>query len=297
MDTLVALRLFVSIAETGSLSAAARLESVAQSTVTVALRQLEERAGATLITRSTRRLSFTHEGRQFLSRAQGILADWDAAVADARNGPLRGPIKITAPQELGRVELVPIVDRFLLKHPAVTITLHFADNVLDLVEKDIDLALRFGPLVDSTLKARLLLRARRVVCASPGYWSARGFPRQPDDLVHHNCLIHARPDASSAWPFLFEGKQISVRVRGDRVASDTLTLRDWALAGRGIMRRDAFSIRKELASGKLVTALDAFSIREANLYAVTTGGMLSQRVSAFMEFLEHELLSTDSTVR
>jgi DNA-binding transcriptional LysR family regulator len=93
MDTLAALRLFVGIAETGSLSAAARLESVAQSTVTVALRQLEERAGATHITRSTRRLSFTHEGRQFLSRAQAILADWDAAVADARNGPLRGRSK------------------------------------------------------------------------------------------------------------------------------------------------------------------------------------------------------------
>jgi DNA-binding transcriptional LysR family regulator len=294
MDTLAALRLFVSIAETGSLSAAARLESVAQSTVTVALRQLEERAGATLIARSTRRLSFTHEGRQFLSRARSILADWDAAAADARNGPLRGPIKITAPQELGRVELVPIVDRFLLKNPAVTITLHFADNVLDLVENDIDLALRHGPLVDSTLKARLLVRARRVVCASPGYWSARGFPKQPDDLAHHNCLIHARPDASSAaWPFLIEGKQISVRVRGDRVASDTLTLRDWALAGRGIMRREAFSIRKELASGKLVTALDAFSICEANLYAVTTGGIPSHRVRAFIEFLERELLSTN----
>lgn len=298
MDTLEALRLFVSIAETGSLSAAARLESVAQSTVTVALRELEKRAGATLITRTTRRLSFTYEGRQFLSNARRILADWDAAVADARNGPLRGPIKITAPHELGRVELVPIVDRFLLKHPAVTITLHFADNVLDLVENDIDLALRHGPLVDSTLKARLLLRSRRVVCASPDYWNARGYPRQPDDLADHNCLVHARPDASfAAWPFLVDGKQISVRVRGDRVANDTLTLRDWALAGLGIIRRDTFSIRREIASGKLVTALDAFSIREANLYAITTGGMLSQRVSAFMEFLEQELLSTEPALR
>src|SRR5262249_9815726 len=92
-------------------------------------------------------------------------------------------------------------------------------------------------------------------------------------------------------------KQISVRVRGDRVANDTLTLRDWALAGLGIMRREAFGIRRELASGKLVTALDAFSIREANLYAITTGGLLSQRVSTIMEFLEHELLSADPARR
>jgi DNA-binding transcriptional LysR family regulator len=100
MDTIEALRLFVSIAETGSLSAAARLESVATSTVTVALRRLEERAGASLITRSTRRLSFTHEGRQFLSDSRRILADWDAAIAGAHNGPLRGPIKITARRNL-----------------------------------------------------------------------------------------------------------------------------------------------------------------------------------------------------
>jgi len=294
MDTLDALRLFVSIAETGSMSAAARLESVAQSTVTVALRELEKLAGATLITRTTRRLSFTHEGRQFVSNARRILADWDAAIADARNGPLRGPIKITAPQELGRVELVPIVDRFLLKNPAVTIALHFADNVLDLVDNDIDLALRHGPLVDSTFKARLLLRSKRVVCASPDYWNKRGYPKQPDDLSDHNCLVHSRPDAPfAAWPFLYGGEQVSVRVRGDRIANDTLILRDWALAGLGVIRRDTFGIRRELASGSLVTALDAYSIREANLYAITTGGMLSQRVSAFMEFLEHELVSTE----
>lgn len=298
MDTLVALRLFVSIAETGGLSAAARLESVASSTVTVALRQLEEQTGASLITRSTRRLSFTHEGRQFLARARRILADWDAALGDAGNGPLRGPIKITAPQEVGRVELAPIVDRFLIDHPAVTITLHFSDNVVDLVENDVDLALRFGPLADSTLKARLLLRTNRVVCASPGYWSARGLPGRPDDLARHNCLIHARPDASSAaWPFVVDGRQVSVRVRGDRVANDTLTLRDWALAGRGVVRRDSLSIRNELASGQLVTALDTFSIGESNLYAVTTGGTLSQRVTAFIEFLGHQLLSMDLTVR
>jgi len=296
MDTLAALRLFVSISEAGGLSAAARRDSVAASTVTVALQQLEEELGATLITRSTRRLSFTHEGQQFLARARRILADWDAAVGDVRNGPLRGPIKITASQEVGRVELAPIVDRFLVHHPAVTVTLHFSDHVVDLVENDIDIALRFGPLADSALKARLLLRTKRVVCAAPAYWKARGFPRQPDDLAGHNCLIHARPDASpAAWPFVVDGKQVSVRVRGDRVANDTLTLRDWALAGHGVVRRDSLSIREELASGQLVTALDGFSIGESNLYAVTTGGVLSQRAAAFMEFLQQELPSTDLT--
>ncbi|MGO4441030.1 LysR family transcriptional regulator [Rhizobium sp. RAF56] len=298
MDTIEALRLFVSIAETGSLSAAARLGSVATSTVTVALQQLEERAGASLITRSTRRLSFTHEGQQFLADSRRILADWDAAIVGARNGPLRGPIKITAPQEFSRDGLALIVDRFLLEHPAVKITLHFADEVVELVGHDVDVALRFGPLTDSTLMARLLLRGSRVVCASPAYWNERGVPQKPDDLTQHNCLVHARPDApSAAWPFLVEGKPISVRVQGDRVANDSAPLREWALAGRGVIRRGALGIRRELSAGQLITALDVFSVGEANLYAVTTGHLLNQRVIAFVDFLEQQLLTANPTLR
>jgi DNA-binding transcriptional LysR family regulator len=298
MDTIEALRLFVSIAETGSLSGAARLESVATSTVTVALKQLEERAGASLITRSTRRLSFTHEGRQFLSDSRRILADWDAAIAGAHNGPLRGPIKITAPQEFSWHGLALVVDRFLLEHPEVKITLHFADDVVDLVGHEIDVALRFGPLTDSTLKARLLLRVSRVVCAAPAYWNARGMPQKPDDLAQHNCLVHARPDApSAAWPFLVDGEPMSVRVQGDRVANDSAALRDWALAGRGIIRRGALGIRKELSAGQITTALDVFSVGEANLYAVTTAGLLSQRVIAFIDFLEQQFLTANPAMR
>jgi len=298
MDTIDALRLFVGIAETGSLSAAARHASVATSTVTVALQQLEERAGVSLVTRSTRRLSFTHEGRQFLADSRRILADWDAAIVGAHGALLSGPIKITAPQEFSQLGLALMVDRFLLEHPAVKITLHFADDVVELVGNDIDVALRFGPLNDSSLMARLLLRGSRVVCASPAYWNERGVPRKPDDLTEHNCLVHARPDAASAaWPFLVEGKPISVRVQGDRVANDSGALRDWALAGRGVIRRGALGIRKELSTGQLVTALDVFSVGDANLYAVTTGQLRNQRVIAFIDFLEQQLLAAYPAVR
>jgi len=194
--------------------------------------------------------------------------------------------------------LALMVDRFLLEHPAVKITLHFADDVVELVGNDIDVALRFGPLNDSSLMARLLLRGSRVVCASPAYWNERGVPRKPDDLTEHNCLVHARPDAASAaWPFLVEGKPISVRVQGDRVANDSGALRDWALAGRDVIRRGALGIRKELSTGQLVTALDVFSVGDANLYAVTTGQLRNQRVIAFIDFLEQQLLAAYPAVR
>src|SRR5689334_5039843 len=112
MDTLDALRLFVSIAEAGSLSAAAREHSVATSTTTAALQQLEKQAGTTLIRRSTRRLSFTHEGLQFLTDARKLLADWDASVGGVKDGPLRGPIKMTSTVDFGRSKIAPAIDRF-----------------------------------------------------------------------------------------------------------------------------------------------------------------------------------------
>jgi DNA-binding transcriptional LysR family regulator len=234
MDTLEALRLFVSIAETGSLSAAARQESVATSTVTVALQQLEEQARVSLITRSTRRLSFTFEGRRFLADARKLLADWDASIAGVQDGPLRGPIRITATQDFGRSEVAPLIDRFLEVHPAVQIALHLSDGVVDLVEQDIDVALRNGPLADSALKARLILRGRRVVCAAPSYWQAHSPPKHPDELSGHNCLVHPRPGSTfSAWSFTDDGKPLSVRVAGNRVANDGGVLRQWAIDGHG----------------------------------------------------------------
>jgi DNA-binding transcriptional LysR family regulator len=290
MDTLEALRLFVSIAETGSLSAAARRESVATSTVTVALQQLEEQARVSLITRSTRRLSFTFEGRRFLADARKLLADWDASIAGVQDGPLRGPIRITATQDFGRSEVAPLIDRFLEVHPAVQIALHLSDGVVDLVEQDIDVALRNGPLADSALKARLILRGRRVVCAAPSYWQAHSPPKHPDELSGHNCLVHPRPGSTfSAWSFTDDGKPLSVRVAGNRVANDGGVLRQWAIDGHGVIMRNAWDIRRELAAGTLVTALDSFVTSNANLYAVTAGSVSSQRVRTLIDFLAEHL--------
>jgi DNA-binding transcriptional LysR family regulator len=142
MDTLEALRLYVAIAETGSFSAAARQVSVSTSTVTVALQQLEEQARVSLITRSTRRLSFTFEGRRFLADARKLLADWDASIAGVQDGPLRGPIRMTATQHFGRTEVAPLIDRFLDLHPAVQIAHVYSPADLFPVGSDRELAKR-----------------------------------------------------------------------------------------------------------------------------------------------------------
>lgn len=291
MDTLDALRLFVSIAENGSLSAAARQESVATSTVTLALQQLEERVAARLITRSTRKLTFTHEGHQFLLYARRFLADWEGSIEGVRQtGPLKGPIRMTATSDFGRVRLLPLVDRFMEIHPGIQVTLHLGDGVIDMIEHNLDLALRNGPLVDSSLRTRALVRSQRVICAAPVYWQAHGKPAHPDQLAAHNCLILHRPGAPfSAWPFVIEGKAFAVRVSGNRIANDGGVLRHWALQGHGVMIKNRWEVRREIDQGLLETVLDEFVPAHVDLYAVTTGGTPSRRVSALVDFLAAEL--------
>ncbi|MDB6143555.1 MAG: LysR family transcriptional regulator [Pseudomonas sp.] len=290
MDTLEALRIFVSIDEAGSLSGAARQQSVATSTVSVALQQLEERAGVRLITRSTRRLNFTYEGRQFLADARRLLAGWDASLDGVKEGPLKGPIRLTATLDFGRDVVAPLIDRFMELHPGVQFELLLADGVLDLVHNDLDLALRNGPLTDSGLKARQLVSGRRVVCASAEYWSRHGTPKHPRDLMDHNCLVLARPGTSySNWPFVVDGKRITVKVSGNRLANNADVLQQWAVKGFGVMIRTVWDVHEDLQAGVLITTLNEFLPDEAHLYAVTADGVSSRRVKAFIDFLAQAL--------
>ena len=291
MDTFDALRLYVSIAETGSLSAAARLHAVATSTVTLALQQLEERVASRLITRSTRKLTFTHEGEVFLAYARGLLADWDGSIDGIRqSGPLKGPIRMTATSDFGRRQLVPLVDRFMALHPQIQVTLHLGDGVVDLIEHNLDLAVRNGPLMDSNLRSRALIRSQRIICATPGYWKTHGKPSHPEQLAGHNCLILQRPGVPFAtWPFMIAGKPMAVRVTGNRTANDGGVLRHWAMQGHGVMIKNRWEVRHEIEEGLLETALDEYVPPHVDLYAVTAGGAPSRRVSALVDFLAEEL--------
>lgn len=291
MDRIDALRTLIEVAEMGSFSAVARQRAIAPSSVTVAVRQLEDELGTTLITRSTRRLVFTHEGLLLLENARRIVADWDAAVTGSReDGPLSGPIRVTATNDFGRAQLRPLLDRFQALHPGVHMSLLLSDSTVDLIEEHIDLALRNGPLVDSGLHARLLVRGERLVCASPHYWRTHGKPAVPDDLTRHNCLILARPGAPLAiWPFRVAGKPHNVKVSGDRQASDGGVLREWALEGVGVIIKNRWDIRAELASNTLETALEAYVAEHVDLYAVYPAESPGRRVTALIQFLADEL--------
>ncbi len=291
MDRIDALRLYLDVAEAGSFSRVARQRVIATSTVGLAVSQLEAELGARLIVRSTRKLVLTDAGNALLADARRIVGDWDAALNGLReDGPLSGPIRVTATNDFGRRFLRPLLDVFQDRHPGVHITLLLSDTTQDLVEERIDLALRSGPLPNSSLRARLLIRGPRLVCASPAYWARRGKPARPEDLADHNCIVLARPGAPlAAWAFRDGDRSFTVKVAGDRQASDGDLMRHWALEGRGVVAKNVWDIREDLAAGALEAALEDFSAGPVDLYAVAPAGAPSRRVAALIEFLAETL--------
>ncbi|WP_266077017.1 LysR family transcriptional regulator [Brucella intermedia] len=282
------MRAFADVVEQGSFAGAARLQGVAASAITVRLQRLEDHVGAMLLQRSTRRISLTPEGEAFLIRCRNILAEVEDAVEQVTDaGPLRGAIRMTSVNDFGRTRLAPLLDGFQKMRPEVRIELTLSDAVADLIDGGYDLGIRTGPLVDSNLKARLILRGGRSVCASPDYWAEHGKPAHPKDLVTRNCLVLSRGgERQSLWRFQENGAPFEVRVSGNRTANDGGVLREWAIAGAGIILKWDYDVAEDLRAGRLETALDAFRQREVNLYAVHSASRHPpRRVEALIEYL------------
>ena len=185
------IRLFQTIAEKGSLVAAAREVGMSATTVSERLAALEAHYGVVLFNRTTRSLSLTEEGRTLLNGAKSVLAEIEDLDTRIRHGAdtLSGPIRISAPVDLGRSIVSDIVERFTQDHPAISVELSLSDGYVDIVGQGFDLALRFGTITDSSLRTRSIGRYRRIVCAAPSYVDQHGTPRTPEDLTRHNCLI------------------------------------------------------------------------------------------------------------
>lgn len=288
MDLISHLRDFIVIADHGSMAAAAKMRGVSPSAVTASLQRLESYIGARLILRSTRGLSVTPEGERFLEQCRRIVGDLDEAidqVADA--GRLRGTIRLTSINDFGRSRLSPLIEGFQARHPEVKFELSLNDEVVNLIETGYDLALRTGPLMDSSLKARLILQAGRSVCASPAYWAHHGKPERPEELAQHNCLVLSRlGNPQRIWRFQCEAKELAVQVSGKRTANDGGLLRQWAIAGAGVILKSHYDIADDLLAGRLETALEAFKQEDVNLYAVHAAGRQPpRRVTAFVDYL------------
>ena len=283
---------FSAVAASGSFSAAGRELGLTPSAVSRTLDRIEARLGVRLMLRTTRTLTLTPEGRAYLGAARRILTDLDdAEQAIADQGAPRGRLRVSASLSHGRLCVVPLLGDFVAREPHILVDINLSDVVVDVAAGQADVAIRFGPLADSGLTARKLGETRRVIVASPAYLAARGTPRTPEELHDHNCLTFNFRRVEPVWPFVREGREYSLSVRGAVEANNGETLGQLAAAGVGVTRVGAFSVADEVAAGRLVPLLEDFNPGDVeNIHAVFVGGANTPaRVRVFVDFLAERL--------
>lgn len=287
MDRLEAMMLLVAAVDAGSLSAAARRLGVPLATLSRKVSDLEAHLGTRLLVRSSRRLTLTEAGGAYIETCRRILdeiGEAERAAAGEYRAP-RGELAITAPVVFGRLHVLPVVAEFLEAHAQIDVRLALADRVVNLLEERIDVALRIGELPDSTLVATRVGAIRQVVCASPGYFAARGVPKRPDDLASHDCITFEGIASPAGWIFPARRPGHSIAVRSRLVVNDAEAAIEAALAGLGVTRVLSYQVADALAAGTLALALEAFEPPPSPVSLVHAGGrLLPLKLRAFLDF-------------
>jgi DNA-binding transcriptional LysR family regulator len=290
LDRLTGLKVFTEVVASGSFSAAGRTLGMSQTMVTKHIAALEGRLGVKLFHRSTRRISLTDAGRNYLESSERILADIeaaDSAVAADRVEP-RGLLRLNAPVSFGCRQIAPLLSEFARSYPLVTVELGLNDRYVDLIEEGWDLAIRIGNLSDSRLIVRRIASCRTVVCASPSYLAAHGVPRTLSDLVDHNCLGYTlgRSGGPGKWVFGPKG-ELPIAVTGHLRANNGDALCAAAVAGQGIIYQPSFIVADDLREGALVAlALDQPTQELDGVYTVYPPERHpAAKVRVFIDFL------------
>ena len=282
---------FVKVVATGSFSQAARDLGLPKSTVSRKVSQLEERLGARLLQRTTRKVALTEVGAMYHERCARILPeleDAERAVTELQDVP-RGLLRIAAPSRFGM--LGPVVAEFLSLYPDVKVEVVCSDRVVDLIEEGFDVAIRAGSLADGSLVARRLMESiPHFLVASPAYVTRRGSPGEPSELARHDCLIFGGARDPRTWRFRKSGRQVDVTVAGRATINDFQLLRQSALAGHGIARLPAQVACDDLRTGRLVRVIDDWQTAEVPLSLVYPSTRhLSPKVRAFIDLARQRL--------
>lgn len=288
MNRLLEMEIFATVADAGSISGAAERLDMVKSAVSKRLADLEIRLGVSLMTRTTRRLSLTDAGAEFYKCCTAILAEVAAAEAGVTeaDAELSGPIRIAAPLSFGLLHLGPVLVKFMQRHPAVNVTVHFNDRQVDLVAEGFDLGIRIAKLGDSTLVARKLTPVRMLVCASPAYWAANGRPKEPADLKNHLALRYALT-AQRNWTYTApDGTRGSVTVPTRHAANNGVFLRGAAVAGLAMVRLPAFIVHEQITARELEPVLLDYRWNDVHAWAIyPQTRRLPARVRALIDYL------------
>ena len=290
MDRLRSIEMLVRAVEAGTLTAAADAMHLSPAAVSRGVADLEAHLGTRLVQRSSRRLSLTEGGAQFVEQARRVLEAMSEAeaVATASLVHPRGTLRLNVPLTFGILHLAPLWPRFLAAYPDLELDVSLTDRVVDLLEEGFDLGVRISRLQDSSLVAKKLATTRMVLCAAPAYLERHGAPASPAELTRHACLSYTYLNSRDAWTLNSRGDGREHRIAVDcrMHANNGDTIRAAALAGAGIVLQPTFLVGADVAAGRLVEVLPEFESIRLGVYAVyPTRKHLPAKVRVLMDFL------------
>ena len=291
MGQLEDMAMFVRIVEAGSITKAAEQLNIAKSAVSRRLKELEERLGSQLISRTTRQSKLTQAGEQYYQQVNNILRAVDAVNEHATDAPMRieGTLKMTAPLSFGLMHLNDVIDKYANKHPNLRFDLDFSDRRIDLIEEGYELAIRIGELQDSSYQAKKLALIRCVICASPNYLAKMGTPETLDDLDNHALLQYSLGQTNSINLVDTEGRSHHRTIDAKIKATNGEFLVDLAVKGHGITFVPTFIAYKQLALGELVPVFQHYQLPTLTAYAVyPKNRFLSQRCRYLIDFIAEQ---------
>ena len=287
MDRLDAMSILREVVDAGSLSAAGRRLGVPLATVSRKLSDLERHLGTRLLNRSTRQLTLTDAGREFIISCRRILddvAEAERTAAGEYSAP-KGELNLSAPIVFGRLHVLPVAMAFLKTYPDIDIRLMLSDRVVDLQEDRVDVAIRIGELPDSSMVAIRVGTIRRVLCGSPAYFAAHGTPQHPDDLASCDCITFSGLMSSESWIFKSGKSDIPVQIRSRLVVNTAEAAIDAAVAGIGLTRVLSYQVAKAVEAGTLATVLREFEASPSPVSLVhASQPLLPQKLRAFLDF-------------
>lgn len=292
MDSLNGFIVFVQVAETRSFVAAGRLLGVSASAVGKSVARLEARLGARLFHRSTRSITLTAEGTQFLERSRRILAEIEAAeleLSQATAAP-RGRLRVSLP--LVSSLLLPVLGEFMRQYPDIELDLDFSDRMVDVIEEGFDAVVRTGQPADSRLSARQLGQFQMKLVASPAYLAQRGTPQRPVDLEQHSCLHYRYPNTGKleVWPLHLAADAPELRLPASMICNNLETRVCFAVQGLGITCLPDFAIGDAIATGRLLTVLDKYVQRTGVFHVLwPSGRQASPKIRVFIDFLQQRV--------
>lgn len=280
---------FSLLARLGSLSLAARELGITPPAVTRKLNLLEQRLGVPLLTRTTRRMSLTAEGEEYLNHARRILAEIDDVehrLSTSMTEP-QGLLRVNATLGFGRSHIAPIISKFHETHPNVQVELQLTVNPPPPSDPSYDVCIRFGEPPDARVIAKKIAANRRLLCAAPSYLLKNGTPKTPRDLTQHRCIaIKHGDEAYGLWRLSSAQGQETVKINGPLTTNDGDIAVQWALDGHGILLRAEWDLAKYLKSGRLVLLLKNYRAPPADIYAVyPQRHHLARRVRIFVDYL------------